>query len=302
MALVSAVLFGLAPAIRATRGDLTAVMKASDAAGIGRRRRWGRAVLVCGQVAISVVLLVVATFVYRGFQQQLGGGPGFRTDPLLMMSLAPSQLRYSDAQATRFFERLAEQARLVAGVESAALTRFMPMDGVPPSVAMIPEGFQFPPGKETATVATSIVDEYYFDTFGLPILRGRAFRATDSSTAPKVAVVNEVVAQRYWPAQDRWASGFVRPRRQLGRNRRRRENGKYSFVLDGRSVVSPPTGSARIDVPAGSIARRSGQPRRTAQSWSEADTNLPIANLAWKLYRQQRRHLQCDRARSLRWG
>ena len=70
-------------------------MKATDAAGFGRRRRWGRALLVGGQVAIAVVLLVVATFIYRGFQQQLVGGPGFRTDHLLMMSLAPGQLRYS---------------------------------------------------------------------------------------------------------------------------------------------------------------------------------------------------------------
>ena len=61
MALVSALLFGLAPALRSTRADLTAVMKATDAAGFGRRRRWGRAVLVAGQVAVSVVLLVVAT-------------------------------------------------------------------------------------------------------------------------------------------------------------------------------------------------------------------------------------------------
>ena len=69
VAIVSAVLFGLAPAIRSTRADLTAVMKATDAAGFGQRRRWGRALLVAGQVAVSVVLLVVATFVYRGFQK-----------------------------------------------------------------------------------------------------------------------------------------------------------------------------------------------------------------------------------------
>ena len=85
----------VAPAIRSTRADLTAVMKATDAAGFGRRRRWGRAALVAAQVSASVVLLVVATFFYRGFQQQLGGGPGFRTDHLLMMSLAPEQARYS---------------------------------------------------------------------------------------------------------------------------------------------------------------------------------------------------------------
>jgi putative ABC transport system permease protein len=201
VALISAVLFGLAPAIRSTRADLTAVMKATDAAGFGRRR-WGRMVLVGGQVAIAVVLLVVATFVYRGFQQQLSEGPGFRTDHLLMLSLAPSQLRYSGAQATQLFERAAEQASRVPGVTSAALTRFMPMDGLPPSVTIIPEGFQFPAGKESENHAQSIVDEHYFDTIGLPILKGRGFRATDSADAPKVAVVNEVLAQHYWPGQD----------------------------------------------------------------------------------------------------
>jgi predicted permease len=119
-----------------------------------------------------------------------------------MMSVAPSQLNYSESQAERFFERVAEQARLIPGVRSAALTRFMPMDGLPPSVTMIPEGFQFPPGTESATVAGSIVDEHYFDTIGLPILNGRGFHASDAAGAPRVAVVNEVIAQRYWPGQD----------------------------------------------------------------------------------------------------
>jgi len=202
VAVASAVLFGLAPAVTSTRAELTTVMKATDAAGSGYRRRWGRAVLVGGQVAIAVVLLVVATFVYRGFQRQLGTGPGFPTDHRLMLSLAPGQLRYSDAQARQFFERLSERAQLVPGVKVAALTRFMPMDGLPPSVTIIPEGFQFPVGKESATHASSIVDEHYFDAIGLPILKGRGFRATDSAEAPRVAVVNAVLADRYWPGQN----------------------------------------------------------------------------------------------------
>jgi predicted permease len=78
----------------------------------------------------------------------------------------------------------------------------MPMDGLPPSLTIVPEGFQFPSGQENATVARSIVDEHYFDTIGLPILKGRGFRATDSAGAPNVAVVNDVIAQRYWPGQD----------------------------------------------------------------------------------------------------
>ena len=202
VALLSALLFGLAPAIRTTRTDLTAVMKAADAAGFGRRRRWGRAVLVGGQVAIAVVLLVVATVVYRGFQRQLIAGPGFRTDHLLMMNLSPGQLHYSPAEAKRFFERVADEARRVPGVESAALTRYMPMDGLPPSVTIVPEGYQFPSGKDSAAHSRSLVDEGYFETIGLPIVNGRGFRATDDAAAPRVAVVNEAFARRYWPGQD----------------------------------------------------------------------------------------------------
>ena len=93
VALASAILFGLAPAIRSTHADLTAVMKATDAAGFGRCRQWGRAMLVTGQVAVSVVLLAVATFVYRGVQQQRDSGPGFRTDHVLMMWFDPTLVR-----------------------------------------------------------------------------------------------------------------------------------------------------------------------------------------------------------------
>jgi putative ABC transport system permease protein len=199
--LASAVLCGIAPAIQATRMDLTAVMKAPDAAAFGHARRLGRSLLVMGQVAVSLVLVVIATFVYRGFQRQLASGPGFRVDHLLMMHLAPRQLRYSEEQAQRFFERVAEQARNVTGVKSVALTRYMPMDGLAPSVTILLEGFQFPAGTENAVHASSIVDEDYFDTLRLPIVEGRGFRATDSASAPKVAVVNELFAERYWPGQ-----------------------------------------------------------------------------------------------------
>jgi predicted permease len=116
IALASAVLFGLAPAIRSARADLTSVMKASDASGFGRGRRWGRALLVGGQVAVSVVLLVVATFVYRGFQHRYASGPGFRTDHVLLMWFQPGLVQYGEAEAQRFFDEVAEGARLVPGV------------------------------------------------------------------------------------------------------------------------------------------------------------------------------------------
>jgi predicted permease len=211
VALVSAVLFGLTPAIRATRADLTSVMKATDAAGFGRRRRWGRAVLVGGQVAVSVVLLVVALFIYRGFQRMLGIGPAYRIDHLLMMSLSPGLVRYTAPQAERFVEQVAERARLVPGVKSVALASSVPMASDPASssgAAILPEAFQFPVGQESATVLASSVDQHYFDTLGIAIIRGRGFRATDSADAPRVAVVNEQLVQHYWPGQDPLSKRF----------------------------------------------------------------------------------------------
>jgi putative ABC transport system permease protein len=203
VAVASAVLFGLVPALQATRTDLTAVMKANDSVAPGRRRRWGRAVLVGGQVAVSVVLLVVAMFMYRGFRQQLANGPGYRTDHLLMMSFDTSLVRYTDAQSRQFFDQVAERARAVPGVMRVTMTTSVPMSN--DSVGfetVVPEGFQFPVGKDNATVLAARVDEYYFDTMGLTILQGRNFRRTDAEEAPRVAIVNQPFAQHYWPNQD----------------------------------------------------------------------------------------------------
>src|SRR6185436_13182792 len=126
VAVASALVFGLVPAVQATRTDLTAVMKASDSVAPGRRRRWGRAVLVCGQVAVSVVLLVVAMFMYRGFRENMASGPGYRVDHLLMMSFDPRLVRYSETQTQQFFAQVAERARTVPGVASVSMTTMIP--------------------------------------------------------------------------------------------------------------------------------------------------------------------------------
>jgi predicted permease len=201
VAFISALLFGVAPAIQATRPDLTAVMKATDAAGFGRRRGWGRAVLVAGQVAVSVVLVVVAAFMYRGFQQQVTDGPGYRTTGLLTMSFDPGLVGYSDAQAQRFYEQLTAGARVAPGVRTAALASFVPINGYSPT-NIVPEGFQFPPGRTSVAVPMAIVDEQFFETMGMPVVSGRVFSTTDSAGAARVAIVNERLAENYWPGQD----------------------------------------------------------------------------------------------------
>src|SRR4051812_3599151 len=202
VAIGSAVLFGLVPAIQAARTDLTAVMKAGDAVAPGRRRRWGRPLLVGGQVAVSVVLLVVAMFMYRTFGAVLAKGPGYRTDHLLMMTFDPTLVRYSEAQSAQFFEQVSERARAVPGVKSVAMATSAPMNNDVGAVTLAPEGYQFPVGKDSATILSADIDEHYFPALALTILEGRNFRREDGPDAPRVAIVNQQVAQRYWPGQD----------------------------------------------------------------------------------------------------
>jgi predicted permease len=203
VAVASAVIFGFVPAMQASRTDLTAIMKASDAVAPGRRRRWGRAILASGQVAVSVVLLVVAMFMYRGFRQELLAGPGYRTDHLTMMGFDTSLIRYTDAQSQQFFQEIAERARAVPGVKAVTMTTSIPMlndtlGGVP----IAPEGFQFPPGKENTETLASRIDEFYFYAMGIPLVSGRNFSRRDDENAPRVAIVNQHLAQHYWPNQD----------------------------------------------------------------------------------------------------
>ncbi len=203
VAVASALIFGLVPALQASRTDLAAIVKASDAVAPGRRRRWGRAVLTTAQVAVSVVLLVVAMFMYRGFRQDLSGGPGYRTDHLMMMGFDTSLIRYTDAQSQQFFQAVAERARAVPGVKAVTLTTSIPMlNDTIGGVAIAPEGFQFPRGKENTETLVSRVDEDYFDAMGIGLAEGRRFTRRDHENAPRVAIVNAHLAQHYWPNQD----------------------------------------------------------------------------------------------------
>jgi predicted permease len=202
VALFSVLLFGLIPALQSTRLDLASAIKTGDAAASGRQRLWGRGFLVGSQVAVSLVLLTISAFMYRGFHRELAVSQGFRKDHLMMMSFDPGLVHYSDAQTQQFYKQLVERTRSVAGVKSVALTSAVPMSNDQDAAVIIPEGFQFPEGKDNVTVFGSRVDEHFFETMGVPLVRGRGFRETDSADATRVAVVNEQFAQHYWPGQD----------------------------------------------------------------------------------------------------
>ncbi len=202
-ATASVLLFGLAPALQSTRVDLVPALKASGAGDSGRRRWWGRNLLVIGQVAISLVLLLVAATLYRSFRAQLLAGAGFRTSHLMMMGFDPKLLNYSDEQTRDFYRRLVDQASRAPGVKSAALTQVVPLSIIQRMTGtdLTPEGYSTAQGRGSLRVLCSSVDEGYFDTMGTPIIAGRGFRNTDKEGAPKVAIVNEAFASAYWPSE-----------------------------------------------------------------------------------------------------
>jgi macrolide transport system ATP-binding/permease protein len=203
MAVLSALLFGLAPAVQSTRVDLVNALKSADVDVPGRKRLWGRNLLVVAQVSMSLMLLTAAFLMARGFQHTLLEGTDFTKDHLLMTSFDPRLVQYNAAQTQQFYKLLAERMRESPGVQSEALTQNVPMgqeayDGV----TFVPEGFTMPPDRENFASMMDTADEGYFQTLGIAILRGRAFLASDTVDAPRGAIVNDHFARHYWPGGD----------------------------------------------------------------------------------------------------
>lgn len=200
---LSVFLFGLIPAVRTSRTDLATALKAGSTTVAGAGRLWGRNVLVSGQVAVALMMLTVALFMFRAFRASLAAGPGYRTDHLAMMSFDPAVAHYDAAQDREFYQRLLDRSRDLPGAKAAALVSFVPMDVTSSDAfAIVPERVSLPGGSSNVSVMGNRVSEDYFEAAGVPLLRGRGFLDSDTASAPRVAVVNQALANHYWPQQD----------------------------------------------------------------------------------------------------
>jgi macrolide transport system ATP-binding/permease protein len=193
---LSVLLFGLLPAIQSTRADLVTIIKAAGSDTM-RKRLSGSYALVIIQIAGTMVLLVLTAQGRRNFENLLASNPGFRKDHRLTMRFNPEASGYSPERTRQFYERLVERAAEVTGVQSAALASGLPLTYDPSRIQVVPEGYEFAPGRESVSVLTYIVDHHYFDTFGVPILSGRSFQPSDRRDTAPVAIVNETFAQEY---------------------------------------------------------------------------------------------------------
>lgn len=204
LAAASALLSSLVPAWRATRVPNLAGTLRTAAAG-GKRaptRLWGRNGLVAAQVALSLIMTTFAVSVSRAFEAELRQ-PGFRTDGLLVSTFEPGFARYDEARTERFYELLKDRARALAGVTSVGMTSVMPLNqDYRERRRVVPEGYELQDGMEYLTVFAARIDEGYLDTMAIPIVSGRGILETDTDESPRVALVNQTLAARYWPEQD----------------------------------------------------------------------------------------------------
>ncbi len=198
VSILTGLIFGLAPAIQASRANVVGALKDNTRSAGRRRRTFGLGnLLIVGQVALSLVALITAALFLRSSQAAARIDPGFDTEHVAVMNVTPGQQGYDQPRAEQFYRDVATAVRALPGVTAASWATNLPLFGfVQRSV--------FLDGKESAppVLTTTIdVDVGYFSTTGITLVRGRDFREADR-TGPPVAIVNETMARRYWPGDE----------------------------------------------------------------------------------------------------
>ena len=210
VSVLTGVLFGLTPALQATRVNLLPSLKADAHTDISRRRRIGlRDALVISQLALSLVLLISAALFVRSLQLAVNFDPGFASQNLLMASMETGTANLNEAQGEAFYQQTVERINSLPGVQAASLSSIVPLTGGGYRRKIYLEGYQPQPNEDTE-LNTNVVGLNYFNTMGIPIVAGRDFNAQDREGSPLVVIVNEELARRYY------AGNAVGKRLQIG--------------------------------------------------------------------------------------
>lgn len=217
VSILTGVLFGLAPAVTVARSDLAEGLKeGAQAAGTGIRRGGLRGALAVAEVSLALMLLIGAGLLIKSFYRVLQVNPGFAPERVLTMDLSLTDSRYpTPRQKLEFFSQVLRRVESLPGVRSAAFADSLPLSPYQGFLMMSPNRLL---PKAALSRSTSVmmrmltVSPGYFYTLGIPVLKGRTFTDHDDAQAPKVAVVNEALARRLWPAEDPIGKQFPPPR------------------------------------------------------------------------------------------
>ncbi len=202
VSVLTGLLFGLLPALQTSATNLQAILKEGGRSMAGVMRERTRKVLLVAEVGLALVLLIGAGLMLRTVSELMRVDPGFNADNLLTMRFNLGADAYPPEKRHHFFKELTEQIETIPGIESAALTYSVPIDGSNWNSIFIVGDKPVPPRAELPDAAFTPVSANYFKTVGVRLLKGRLFDETDTPTSPKVIVINETLANRLWPGED----------------------------------------------------------------------------------------------------
>ena len=195
---------GLIPILAMRRANLAQVVREEGRSGThGRGARVVRRLLVTSQVAFALMLLIGAGVLWASFERVLTIDPGFRPSHVLTGAVSMPAARYASDESIRTTtERLLERVRAIPGVQAAGVTTSLPFSGDYSDSVILAEGYQMSPGESLISPSQVSASEGYFEAMGVKVQKGRLFTREDTEGQRRVLVIDEVLAQKFWPGAD----------------------------------------------------------------------------------------------------
>ncbi|HWN99842.1 MAG TPA: ABC transporter permease, partial [Blastocatellia bacterium] len=286
ISVLTGIIFGLLPALQASKPDLVTTLKGeAPALTSGMRRLSLRNLLVVGQVALSLVLLISAGLLVRSMWHAQELNPGFESKRIMLASVDVGLHGYTEAKGRDFFKQIVQRVSSLPGVEAASIAGPLPLDAYSRGTNLIVEGYVPRYENERIGVGLSIVGQDYFRAMNTRIVEGRGFTEHDDQTAPRVVVVNETLAQRFWPNESP-----IGKRIQLGNAQRPycevvgvAEDGKYVFLGEPPTEYLFLPHAQNYEGQMTLIARTTGQPENLGdairQEVASLDSELPVSGV-----------------------
>ena len=293
LSVLTGLLFGVAPALRATRSDLASVMKETSRSVSSTRSILSKALIVV-QVALSLVLIVGAGLFVRTLENLRSVDVGFDTRNLMIFGVNPSLNRYTPERSWQVLRQMQEELRAVAGVRAVALTRVALLSGSRSSSTR-----HVPGQSKSQNLHVMTVSPEFFHTMSVPVVRGRGFTDHDTATSPKVAILNEAAAQLLFPNDS--AIG-----KRMGTSLE--QNAEYEIIgvirdtkyADIRAAAPPTWYDSALQTPLRGgmqfVVRTATDPVPMTKSLREAvrrvDATLPVTNMSTQTERVEGRFAQ----------